>query len=148
MPLSFVLGMEGKLYIGTAGAELTAMTEFGNVKDVTTTLEKGDSDVTTRGNSGWRATVGTLKECTLEFEMQWSPGNTDFDAVLAGYLNNTLVEFAPLDRAKDATSPGPNGPKGSFSITNFSRSEALEEAMKVSVTAKLAVFDEWIGAAA
>ena len=34
--------------------------------------------------------------------------------------------------------------KGSFSITSFSRNEALEEAITVSVTAKLAVFDEWV----
>ena len=34
--------------------------------------------------------------------------------------------------------------KGSFSITSFSRNEALEEAITVSVTAKLATFDEWV----
>ena len=31
----------------------------------------------------------------------------------------------------------------SFSITSFSRKEPLEEAIGVSVTAKLAVFDQW-----
>ena len=32
---------------------------------------------------------------------------------------------------------------GDFSITNFSRNEALEEAIVADVTAKLAVFVEW-----
>lgn len=144
--MTFVLGKDGKLYHGTAGGELTALTVMDNVKDVTVTVEKGEADVTTRGNSGWRATTGTLKECTLEFEMLWSPGDSAFDTILSAFLNDELVEFAALDRDKAASSPGPNGPKGSFSITNFSRSEALEEAMTVSVTAKLAAFDEWVGA--
>lgn len=32
-------------------------------------LEKGEADVTTRANNGWRATKGTLKEGSIEFEM-------------------------------------------------------------------------------
>jgi hypothetical protein len=36
---------------------------------------------------------------------------------------------------------------GNWSITNFSRSEALEEAVTVSVTAKLAAFGQWFKAA-
>ncbi len=47
-----------------------------------------------------------------------------------------------MDQARETT--GAQGPKGSFSITGFSRSEPLEEGMTVSVTAKLAVFDEWV----
>jgi hypothetical protein len=47
-----------------------------------------------------------------------------------------------LDQARETA--GAQGPKGSFSITSFSRNEALEEAITVSVTAKLAVFDEWV----
>ena len=39
---------------------------------------------------------------------------------------------------------GGQGPDGDFSITSFSRSEELEEAITVSVTAKLAVFRTWV----
>jgi hypothetical protein len=38
---------------------------------------------------------------------------------------------------------GGEGIDGDFSITNFSRNEALEEAVTVSVTAKLSTFREW-----
>jgi TP901-1 family phage major tail protein len=115
---------------------------MGNVRDVTLTLEAGEADITTRANSGWRATAPTLRECTAEFEMVWKPGDAGFDAVKNAFLTSATLELAILDQDKATT--GAQGPKGSFSITSFSRNEALEEAITVSVTAKLAEFDEWV----
>ena len=135
MPVqTFVLGMNAKIMLGTA--------EMSNVRDVTLTMEAGEADITTRGNSGWRATAPTLRECTAEFEMVWKPGDAGFDAIKAAFLAGTAIELAVLDQARETT--GAQGPKGSFSITSFSRNEALEEAITVSVTAKLAVFAEWV----
>jgi TP901-1 family phage major tail protein len=139
---TFILGMNAKIYQGTAGGELSALTEMSNVKDVTLNLEAGEADITTRANGGWRATAPTLRECTCEFEMVWQPGDDGFDAIKAAFLGGTTVELAVLDQ--DRETAGAQGPKGSFSITSFSRNEALEEAITVSVTAKLAVFDEWV----
>jgi TP901-1 family phage major tail protein len=139
---TFILGMNAKIYQGAAGAELAALAEMSNVRDVTLNLEAGEADITTRANSGWRATAPTLRECTTEFEMVWKPGDTGFDAIKAAFLAGTTVELAVLDQARETA--GAQGPKGSFSITSFSRNEALEEAITVSVTAKLAAFDEWV----
>jgi hypothetical protein len=132
----FVLGMNAKLYYGVAGA--TAATEMGNVKDVTLTLEAGEADVTTRANLGWRATAPTLRECTAEFEMVWDPADAGFAAIKNAFLTAGLIALKVLDQA------GGQGPDGDFAITSFSRNEALEEAITVSVTAKLAVFRSWI----
>ena len=115
---------------------------MGNVKDVTLTLEAGEADVTTRANQGWRATAPTLRECTAEFEMLWKPGDTGFDAIKTAFLTAATIRLAVLTGARDTT--GSEGPMGDFSITNFSRSEPLEEGVTVSVTAKLAVFEEWV----
>jgi len=139
---TFILGKDAKIYQGEAAADLATLTEMGNVKDVTLTLEAGEADVTTRANSGWRATAPTLRECTAEFEMVWKPGDAGFDAIKAAFLGGTTLELAILDQARETA--GAQGPKGSFAITGFSRSEALEEAIMVSVTAKLAEFDEWV----
>ncbi|MBK9126279.1 MAG: hypothetical protein IPM13_00545 [Phycisphaerales bacterium] len=73
---SFILGMDAKLYYGTAGA--AAATLMGNVRNVTLNLEAGEADVTTRANSGWRATAPTLRECSVEFEMVWDPDDEGF----------------------------------------------------------------------
>lgn len=122
------LGLEAKLYHGAAGT--TAASELTNVKDVTLNLETGEADVTTRAAQGWRATIATLKEGSVEFEMIWDTEDAGFSALKNAYFNNTPIALAILD--------GENGSglDADFSITNFTRNEPLEEALTVSVTAK------------
>ena len=115
---------------------------MGNVKDVTLTLEAGEADITTRSNSGWRATAATLRECTVEFEMVWKSGDAGFEAIKDAFLNATEVAIAVLTDDRDNS--GAEGPRGNWTITQFTRNEALEEAITVSVTAKLAKFEEWV----
>ena len=139
---TYVLGMNAGLYQGAAGVtDPATMTEVDNVRDVTLNLEAGEADITTRGNSGWRATAPTLRECSVEFQMVWRPGDTVFDAIKAAFLAAGTVALAVLDQK--ATVSGAQGPLGDFAITNFSRNESLEEAIVADVTAKLARFEEW-----
>ncbi|MEW6249183.1 MAG: phage tail tube protein [Planctomycetota bacterium] len=133
---NFVLGMNAKLYYGAAGGP--ANTEMTNVRNVTLNLEAGEADVTTRANAGWRATAPTLRECSVEFEMVWDPADAGFTAIKNAYLTGGLIALKVLDKE------GGQGPDGDFSVTSFSRSEELEEAITVSVTAKLAVFRTWV----
>ena len=138
----FVLGMNAKIYQGAAGAPIGSLTEMSNVKDVTLTLEAGEADITTRANSGWRATAATLRECNLEFEMLWKTGDAGFEAIKTAFLSATTIRLAALTGARDASDS--EGILGDFTITSFSRNEPLEEGITVSVTAKLAVFDQWV----
>ena len=142
----FLLGMNAKIYQGASAADPTTLdpatlTEMGNVKDVTLSLEANEADVTTRANSGWRATAPTLRECTCEFNMIWKPGDAGFEAIKTAFLTAGTVALAVLTGAHNAD--GAEGPVGNWSITNFSREEPLEDAVTVSVTAKLAAFGEW-----
>ena len=138
----FKLGMNGKLYYGDEAALLAAMTELANVRDVTVTQEKGEADVTTRGNSGYRATAGTLKECTIEWQMLFKPDDAAFQAVRDAYYNNTLLALCPLSGPRETSKS--EGIKGDFAITGFTKGEPLEEAQTVDVTAKLSVFTEYV----
>ena len=139
---TYVLGMNAGLYQGTAAeTDPTLMTEVDNVRDVTLNLEAGEADITTRGNSGWRATAPTLRECSVEFQMVWRPGDTVFDAIKTAFLSAGTVALAVLDQKR--TVIGAQGPLGDFAITNFSRNESLEEAIVADVTAKLSRFEEW-----
>ena len=115
------------------------MTELANVKDVSLSHETGEADITTRANSGWRATAATLRECSAEFEMVWKPGDAGFEAIRNTWLTGGEIALAAItgDQTDD------EGPIGNFSITNFSRNEALEEAITVSVTAKLSLWGSW-----
>lgn len=140
--LTFKLGKDAKIYQGMEETPLMSLTEITNVRDVTLSLEAGEADITTRANSGWRATAPTLRECSVEFEMVWQSMDMSFDAIKNAFLMGALLEMAILDGAKEG--PSVQGPKGTFSITGFSRNEPLEEAVTVSVTAKLAKFGEWV----
>jgi len=128
------LGMEAKLYRNTGTYAAPVWVELTNVKDLTLNLEAGEADVTTRGNAGWRATVATLKDGSIEFDMVWDTADTNFTAIQSAFFNNTTIEFAVLDG--DVTSSGSQGLRATMSITKFTRNEALEESIAVSVTAK------------
>ncbi len=128
------LGMEGKLYYNAGSYATPDWKELKNVKDVTLNMEKGEADVTTRGNAGWRATVGTLKEGSLEFEMVWDTEDEGFAALQAAWFGDTPVEMAVMD-GPIATS-GSQGLRATMSVISFSRKEPLEEAMSVSVSVK------------
>ncbi len=128
------LGMEGKLYRNTGSYVSPNWNLINNVKDVTLNLEAGEADVTTRGNAGWRATLTTLKDGSIEFEMVWDTGDADFTALQQAFFGNGVVELAVMDG--DIGTAGSQGLRATCMITNFSRTEALEEAIAVSVTAK------------
>jgi hypothetical protein len=133
--MAAILGMDGKLYYGTAGT--IAATELTNVTDVTLTLEAGSADITTRANSGWRAKVATLREAKLEFEMVWDTDDAGFTAIRTAFLASNTIALLALDKVSG------QGPDGDWAITSFSRSEPLEEAIKAKVTAELSVFRSW-----
>ena len=132
--MSVRLGLDAKLYRNTADYVTPTWVEMGNTKDVTLNLEKGEADVTTRANQGWRATVGTLKDGSIEFEMVWDTEDAGFTAIKDAYFNNAAIAFAVMDG--DIATAGSQGLQADFTITNFSRNEPLEEALTVSVTAK------------
>ena len=155
------IGMDAKLYYlstgeraswGTAdtdgiheGSAPASLIEMGNARDVTLNLEQGEADVTTRSNSGWRATEPTLKEGSVEFEMIYDPADAGFTKVLGAWLNRTPIAMAILDGAKDLA--GVMGLWADFKVISFTKSEPLEEGQTVSVTIKpaySAVAPEWV----
>lgn len=138
--MSVKFGLDAKLYfcvagIGSGGGGGTpTWLELSNVKNVTLSLQKGEADVTTRANNGWKATAGTLKEGSIEFEMVWDTSDTGFTAIKDAYFNNTAIGIAAMDGG--IASPGSQGLWADCMITDFSRDEPLEDAISVKVTAK------------
>ncbi len=132
--MAIKLGLDARIYRNTGTFAVPIWNEIKNVKDVTLNLEAGEADVTTRGNAGWRATVATLKDASIEFEMVWDTADDDFAAIRDTFLNRGAMEFAVMDG--DFTVTGSQGLRATCMVTNFSRNEALEEAITVSVTVK------------
>jgi hypothetical protein len=102
------LGLQCKAYIKRGSP--TAWHEVGNLRNVTLSLEKGEADITTRAANGWKLTVGTLKEGSVETEMVWDgddPGFTRQTRVTFGFERGRLevvAEAAP--KAKRAGKAG------------------------------------------
>lgn len=144
--MAYVLGMNCKAYYGASALDIAdastgSWTEMTNVKDVTINLETGEADITTRANSGWRATAATLKDGTIEFEMQWDPSDAGFTKIQTAWTNSAEVALAAM--FGDIDEAGTQGLAGNFTITNFSASQPLEEASTVSVTAKPSSQTHW-----
>lgn len=127
-PAAGKLGLEAKLYYGGAGS--TATTELTNVKDLTLNLQAGEADITTRGAAGWKVSLAALKEGSLEFTMVWDPSDAGFAAISNAFFSGEAIALAALD------GEGGSGLDADFMITQFNRSEPLEDAITVSVTAK------------
>ena len=137
MTQKFRLGMKGKLFHGAGGTTGVPTKELDNVSDVTITLDAAEADVTTRANKGFRATVSGLKECTIEWTMNYKPGDAGFKAVREAWYSGDPLHLAAL------TSATGEGPVGDFSVTGFSRSEPHEEAITYEVTCKLTEWEKW-----
>ena len=93
--MAVVLGLDAILMRGTAGQ--TAATEVKNVKDLTLSMESGEADVTTRATSGWKASIATLKEASLEFGILYDTEDADFTAFRDAYFGNTPLALFVTD---------------------------------------------------
>lgn len=122
-----VLGLKCKLFRGVKGAQ--ANTEMKNVTDVTLSLESGEADVTTRKAEGWRVFVSTLKEATIEWDMIIDPNDDDYVAVRQAFLTHEPMALFVSDGKG-------SGLDCDVVFTKLEESQALEEAAKVSVTAR------------
>ena len=130
--MAFKLGLSAKLYRDTG----SAWDEVTNVKNLTLNMDKGEADVSTRGNAGWKATIAALKDASCEFEMVYDLADTDMTAIRDAFLNNTVVRFIIMDGAIDTATAGAQGLKASFMVTKFAIPQNLEEAIMAQVTLK------------
>jgi len=127
--MAIKLGLDAKLFRGTAGTQGTI--EVTNVKDVSLSLESGEADVTTRKAKGWKLSVATLKEASLEITILYDTEDEDFLAFKEAYFSNTPLSLFITDG--DTTA---HGLDADFSVTGFTVDQPLEEAVTVKVTAK------------
>ena len=120
MSAEVVLGLDAVLTIDGA--------EIKNVKDLTVSLEKAEADASTRDNNGWRATVGTLKDASIEFTVLNKGGDTSF-----GMLQGLWSSGTPCD-------VGISDAGGALTLTcevmNFNVNQNLEEVVSADVTLK------------
>jgi hypothetical protein len=103
-------------------------TEIKNCKDLTVSLEKAEADATTRDNNGWRATVGTLKDASIEFTVLNKDGDTAFATLQGLFMSGDPCEVGISDAG------------GTLALTcevmQFNVNQNLEEVISADVTLK------------
>lgn len=136
------LGKDAVVYYHeTEGKGLSDMTLELDVAGVELNLSAGEADITRRSNQGWRQTAATLKDCETTFEIPHDPEDAGYKALRAAFINTTGIAMAIMTGRKGTA--GNEGPSGDFAITNFSRSEPIDGAIMINVTAKLTKFKAW-----
>lgn len=103
-------------------------TEIKNCKDLTVSLEKAEADATTRDNNGWRATVGTLKDASIEFTVLNKDGDTAFATLQGLFMSGDPCDVEISDAG------------GTLALTcevmQFNVNQNLEEVISADVTLK------------
>jgi hypothetical protein len=136
------LGLECRLYHNTSTYATPTWKEFKYVRDNTLGLESGEADVSSRANAGWRATVPTLHDGSLEFELldkRTVTAGDDVEILQDAWLNRTPLEMAVMNGPINSVNS--RGLRAAFNVMTFSRGEALEEGVVYSVSCKVAQSD-------
>jgi len=128
------LGMDAKLYYNSGTYATPSWEEITVTRDVTVNNTRAEADVTTRGNDGWRAIRGTLKDMDVSFQMLQAPDDPAYSYMNLAYLDGTIVDLAVADG--DIAQTGTHYWRLQSSITQFSETQPLEEAVTVDVTAR------------
>jgi hypothetical protein len=137
------LGFEAKLYRQNS----TAWDEITNCRDLGLNISAEEADVTTRANAGWKATIGSLKNAEIEFEMIYDSTDTDQTALRNAFLNRTALQMLVMDGAYDAAAAASQGLQAYFAVTKFEVPQNLADAIVVKVAIKptyAAVAPAWV----
>ena len=132
--MSNKVGLSCKLYENTGTWATPTWSEITITKDVTQSSEVGTADVSSRGSGGFRATLPTLQDLTLEFSMPWDESDARFEAVRAAHFAKTTIELAAM--SGDITTSGEEGLRADWYVTQMTRVETLEEGVMVNFSAK------------
>ena len=139
------LGMNAKLYYDetpiVADASGASWTEIDAAKEVTTSLEAGEADVTTRANTGWRSTMAALRDGTLEFEVLWDHEDANIQAFTDAFIGGTVIAVAAMDG--DIADAATEGFAANFTVTGMTRPEPLEEGITMTFTLKPYSKQQW-----
>lgn len=136
----------GTATLGISGGAAPAnLTEITSARNVTPTINKGQADVSTRGNNGWKATLGTLKDASLELEAIYDMTDLGQLLLVQSFFTNANVPIAALDGSKSTV--GVYGLWADWQVVDLNKGEPLEEGQTATYTLKpglSSVAPEWV----
>ena len=128
------LGLNAKMYRNTGTYVTPVWSEVNAIRDLTIADSMSEADVTRRSSGGWRETIATLREASVDFDMVNVAGDTQIQSIRAAYAARTASEFTIMDDGIAVS--GARGIRASFQVVKFELSQELENAQMYSVTIK------------
>lgn len=136
------IGIDAKLFIGTAGSQPSA--EYENVRNVTMSLERSEIDATTRAADGWEVILAGLKKATLEFEALPDTNDSTYTDLHTAFLAGTAKAIFISDGDG-------NGLDADWTIVSFSEDQPNDEAIVAKIKCRPTMVTRapaWVSASA
>jgi hypothetical protein len=124
------VGLEAKAYRNTGTYAAPAWDELRFVRDVNIPLKKGQADLSARGVK-WRLKKGTMIDLDLTFDAVYDASDADFTALRDAFLEGTDIDLAFFEA--DIATNGNQGLRGMFQVTQFGKTEKLEEGQHIEI---------------
>ena len=126
------VGYDARMYYNSGTLLSPNWLEIDTVRDVTLNETRNEIDDTSRTTRGWRSRLAGLAEWGADFEMVYNTESTAWQLIRASFADNTIIEVLILDG--DITVDGHEGMRGNVFVTEFSRSEPLEDVISNACT--------------
>lgn len=120
------IGRMAKMYINTGTYETPVWLEVDMIDDVEVSLEKATNEIDIRASGNTKTTVGNRK-IGLSTNYYELTGYTDAvkPELVTSWNDDAPIELLTLDQ--DITVVGAEGFRGAFVVTNFAKSEKVNE---------------------
>jgi hypothetical protein len=129
------------VYVAAAPGSLSPL---NIIRNVVLNIGAKQADVSSRA-SVWELTRKTLRTADIDFDIPWTPADSNFLLLQASFFLGTSVAIAILDSA--STIPGAQGLWADFEVMEFPREEPLDKEMLSKVKIKptsSAVPPQWV----
>lgn len=127
------IGFNYKLYRNTGTYGSPTWNEITVTRDLTLNMTHGEAVASSRA-SEYEVTLATLKQVSIDFSTVLDTAGDDYAALKTAFLNRTTVDCAVADGA--IATAGTEYFRCDYVITNFTRSEPLQDVVTVDVTLK------------
>ena len=126
-------GRDAKLYYKASGTYASpTWAELKRIGDVTIGGEKATSDLAIRETPNDKVSVGGLKfPISFTYYKRRAVADTIFAALLASFMNNTVMDIAAMDQA--IATIGATGLRGPYVVTKFERGEPINDSVAYAV---------------
>lgn len=127
------LGHEAILKIKAGGiADGGSWIEVKAIQDLSATLERGETDVTSRESGGLETMQPSLKRFSCEFDMLDDPDADGWQEIRDAFLDGTILGV----RIEQSSEPDAWWLQLDCAVFNYSPDQALAERQKIAVTLK------------